>query len=124
MRFGIRAQLGLRLHAEKRTLGGVDLYSTSGDTISPEVERCAEVFADHAALALERTMYEEQLNDALSTRRTIGQATGIVMERFELNERLAFQYLVRISQQSYVKLRELAQELVEERNGSLERRRA
>jgi len=36
-----------------------------------------------------------QLRDALSTRKVIGQAIGVIMERYGMGEDRAFQYLVR-----------------------------
>ena len=54
------------------------------------------------------------LNEALETRRTIGQAIGILMERYELTEERAFAFLTRLSSHRNVKLRLVAQELVVE----------
>lgn len=113
---GITAQLGLRLYSDEETLGGLNLYSTSTDTIDADVEHAAELFAVHAALALGHARQEEHLNIALQTRKVIGQAIGIVMERFHLDEDRAFRYLLRVSQHSNTKLRDVAQELVDQRN--------
>jgi transcriptional regulator with GAF, ATPase, and Fis domain len=114
---GLRAQLGLRLYVDEATLGGLNMYSTESDTIDPEAQEIAELFASHAALALGRARREEQLNSALYTRKIIGQAIGMVMERYQLDEDRAFQYLTRVSQASNIKLREVAAELVRMRNG-------
>ena len=54
------------------------------------------------------------LNEALETRRTIGQAIGILMERYELTEERAFAFPTRLSSHRNVKLRLVAQELVVE----------
>jgi len=43
----------------------------------------------------------------------IGQAVGILMERHKLSEARAFQFLARASQTSNIKIRDLAQELVD-----------
>jgi DNA-binding response OmpR family regulator len=53
-----------------------------------------------------------QLRQALQTNRTIGTAVGIVMSRYELDPRRAFQVLVRTSQQSNRKLHDIAAEVV------------
>lgn len=110
---GVRSQLALRLYADDDTIGGLNLFSTETDSIPAEVQEAAELFATHAALALGRVRHEEDLNSALLTRKVIGQAVGIVMERYALNEERAFQYLARVSQQSNVKLRDVAAELVQ-----------
>src|SRR5690606_1122688 len=101
--------MGLRLFTEQATLGGLNLYSTQTDTIDPDVQHVAELFATHAALALGRARHVEDLNTALQTRKVIGQAIGIVMERYQLDEDRAFQFLVRVSSHSNVKLRDVAQ---------------
>lgn len=113
---GLRSQLGLRLYLEDETLGGLNLYSTSSDTVDSESRELAELFATHAAIALGRARQEDRLNQAIATRKVIGQALGIVMERYQLTEELAFQFLIRVSQTSNVKLRTVAQEIVEDTN--------
>jgi GAF domain-containing protein len=113
---GVKAQVGLQLFLEQETLGGLNLYATKSEHIDGKVRDLAELFATHAALALGRIRQEENLNSALYTRKVIGQAIGILMARYELDEDRAFQYLARVSQNSNMKLREVAVELVEETN--------
>jgi AmiR/NasT family two-component response regulator len=55
----------------------------------------------------------EQLHEALHTRTDIGIAVGIVMERYGIDRNQAFAFLVRNSNQRNVKLRALAQQLIE-----------
>jgi GAF domain-containing protein len=114
---GLRSQLGLRLYTEEKTLGGLNLYSTTRDTVDPEVGHMAQLFAAHAAMAFGRALREENLVSALATRQLIGQATGIIMERHGLDESRAFDYLTRVSSHSNVKIREVAQEIVDAANG-------
>lgn len=112
---GLRSQLGLRLYTENETVGGLNLYSTSADVISNDTELLAEMFATHAALALGRVRKETHLIKSMETRALIGQATGMVMERYNLDNRHAFDYLIRVSQSSNTKLRDVATHIVEER---------
>ena len=58
----------------------------------------------------------EALERALASRTTIGQAMGIWMHRFSLTDTQAFEYLKKVSQQSNVKLRDVARRLVEQAN--------
>lgn len=115
---GLRAQLGLRLYADEETLGGLNLYSTRAETIDPSVEHLAELFAQHAAIALGRARREDQLHSAIQTRQLIGQATGIIMERYSLDETRAFDYLIRVSSHSNTKVRDVARDLVEHFNAA------
>jgi GAF domain-containing protein len=114
---GLRSQLAVRLYLDDAgTIGGLNLYSTSSDRVSEEAEATAELFAAHAAIALSNAHERETLNQALQSRKVIGQAIGIIMERYDMNEDRAFAFLVRASSQSNIKVRDIAQELVDQRN--------
>jgi GAF domain-containing protein len=114
---GLRSQLGLRIFTDGQTLGGLNLYSTASDTVDPEATKIAQLFAAHAAIAMGRARREEQLTNALVTRKAIGQAIGILMERYRITEDRAFHFLLRASQTSNTKLRVVAQQVVTEAEG-------
>lgn len=121
VRHGVGAQLSVRLQASERLWGSLTVYAYDDaaggpGAISPSTERLTTLFATHAAVALERAHREDNLRIALTTRRLIGQALGLAMERFQLDEDLAFRYLVRLSSTANVKLRDIAQELVDDAN--------
>lgn len=116
VRRGVRSQLGLQLRSGPEVLGGLNLYSTSSDTVHPDAEVLAEPFAAHAALALANARERDHLRTALDTRRLIGQAVGLVMARYQVDEERAFQFLVRASSTGNVKLREVAADIVERSN--------
>jgi GAF domain-containing protein len=111
---GLRSQLGIALYNDEKTLGGLNMYSTTSDTIDPDVEHMAELFAGHAALALGHAVRESHLHSAMASRQVIGQAVGIIMERYSLNEGRAFDYLARVSSHGNIKVREVAQEVVDQ----------
>jgi GAF domain-containing protein len=110
---GLRSQMGLRLYNDSETLGGLNFYSTRSEGIDPEAVQLGELFAAHAAIALGRARYEHQLNESVASRQVIGTAVGIVMERYKIPEDRAFQFLVRASTTSNIKLRTIAQEVVD-----------
>ena len=56
------------------------------------------MLANHAAIALVHDTHERQFRAALATRDVIGQAKGIVMERFGVDATRAFGMLAAISQ--------------------------
>jgi AmiR/NasT family two-component response regulator len=64
-----------------------------------------------AELARER-IRSANLQNALATSRCIGMAIGIVMERYKLTDEDAFMLLVRASQRTQRKLRDIAEHLV------------
>lgn len=55
----------------------------------------------------------EQLRHAIETRDIIGQAKGMLMERFDVDAAAAFGLLTRLSQESNTRLAHVAQKLVE-----------
>jgi AmiR/NasT family two-component response regulator len=73
----------------------------------------ADLLEAHADLVLDLTQQINQLEQGLESRTVIGKAIGICIERYNINEEQAFQFLVRISQQHNVKLRDVAARLVE-----------
>ena len=110
---GLRAQVGLRLHTETHTIGGLNLYFTSSSTISEDTLAMAEVYASYVTAALGRAQAEDDMTRALGTRQLIGQATGVVMERYQLDPVDAFAFLVRAASTSETKLRDVARRVVE-----------
>ena len=73
-----------------------------------------ELFASHAAIALSGARQNRQMNEALASRDAIGQAKGLLMARHNLTGLQAFDLLVRGSQESNIKLSEVATWLVNE----------
>lgn len=109
---GLRSQLGVRLGSGRSLLGALNLYSTSSDSISADSEALAQLLAIQAGIVLGRVVSEQDLRAALHTRTLIGQATGVVMERYGLSADRGFEYLIRVSQATNVKLRDVAAEIV------------
>jgi AmiR/NasT family two-component response regulator len=75
--------------------------------------RLIELFAALAAMALAEAQRAEQLREAIASRDVIGQANGILMERFRMDGEAAFGTLVRVSQDRNQKLTAVARELAE-----------
>jgi GAF domain-containing protein len=114
---GLRSQLAVKLYLDDEgTLGGLNLYSTQSEEIHPEAEGIAELFAAHAAIALGNAREIDGLNEALNSRKAIGQAIGMMMNQYTLSEDGAFGLLVRMSSHTNVKLRDIATGMVEEAN--------
>ncbi|HEY6932022.1 MAG TPA: GAF and ANTAR domain-containing protein [Marmoricola sp.] len=109
---GVRAQAGLRLYENVKSVGALNLYSRSVGAFG-DVQTLGRLFADQAAVAISYATEVQNLHEALRTRTTIGQAVGIVMERFGLSDDRAFAFLTRLSNHRNVKLRLVAQEIVD-----------
>jgi hypothetical protein len=109
---GLRSQMAIRLFHQRHRVGALNFYSTCQDAIDPQAPMSAELFATHASLALGHAREVDDLNIALETRSLIGQAMGILMERYRISPEHAFDFLTRTSQESNTKLRDVAAELV------------
>jgi GAF domain-containing protein len=109
---GFNSVLSAELHARGRKIGALNLYGTSEATFTPEDISLAALFARQGALALGYARSEEGLREALETRTVIGQAQGVLMERFDIDADRAFATLRRYSQHHNIKLKALCHELV------------
>ncbi len=112
LQLGLRSQFALRLAVDNRTVGGLNMYSTSSDELDEETLALAPLFATHATLAIGHARQVDNLYKALDSRQVIGQAVGITMVQFGLSSDAAFRYLVRLSATSERKLRDVAAEVV------------
>jgi len=114
---GFHSVLSIHLFTDHRILGALNLYYDSHDDFTSDEVEVARVVAAHASVALAKLRSERDLWRAIDSRHLIGQAQGILMERFRLSPENSFSVLRRYSQQHNVKLHEIAAELV--RTGNL-----
>jgi GAF domain-containing protein len=114
---GIRSMLSFQLYVIGDNLGALNLYSRRAAAFDDESEYVGLLFASHAAIAMAGAQREHDLIRAASVRDVIGQAKGVLMERYKITDDRAFQLLVRVSQNANVKLVEVARYLV--RTGEL-----
>jgi GAF domain-containing protein len=113
---GIRSLLRIRLHAGGSTIGTLNLYSKTADQFDTDDQAVAHIMARHAAVAIGTARSEANLWHAADARKVIGQAQGILMERFDLDADRAFAVLVRYSQNKNIKLRIVAETLINTRS--------
>jgi response regulator NasT len=98
--------------AARPAAGAVALHRASGP-LDADDRTVAEEVALHARVALAAWDATEELERGLAARTLIGQAQGILMERFSLDADRAFQVLRRYSQDGNVKLAEVARRVVQ-----------
>lgn len=111
---GVRCTMSFRLFARDEALGVLTLYGPHPDLFNDEVVAIGEIFAQHAAVALAGAAVEEQMQRAIASRDVIGQAKGILMQRDKLTGLQAFTLLTKASQETNVKLVDVARFLVAE----------
>ena len=115
---GVRSVLAYSLSTARR--GALNLYARLPAAFGATDRAQGQLFATLARLAIDSA--EERATDktravnlaeALRTREMIGQAQGILMERERITADQAFDVLRRASQHMNVKLRQVAETLVE-----------
>jgi GAF domain-containing protein len=110
---GLCSLLSFRLFTSEDSAGVLSLYATRPSAFDHDDLMEGQVVAVHASVALATNLKERQLHQALERRTVIGQATGILIERFGLSPDQAFAVMRRVSQQHNVKVHDLAAHLVE-----------
>jgi hypothetical protein len=111
---GIGSQLAFQFRAEPHARGGLNLYSSRPGDITTETRQIGVLFANLAAVALGWSRHEQTLTEAVGSRTRIGQAVGVLMERYRLDPDRAFGFLVRTSQTGNIKLRDVAAGIVDD----------
>ncbi|MCW2623786.1 ANTAR domain-containing protein [Mycobacterium sp.] len=110
---GLLSALSLKLYTADRTAGALNLFGYEPRVWNSEAETIGMVLAAHAASAILASRESEQLQSALSTRDRIGQAKGIIMERFKIDDVRAFELLRKLSQDTNTKLIEVAHRVID-----------
>lgn len=110
---GLLSALSLKLYTADRTAGALNLFGYEPRLWNSEAETIGMVLAAHAASAILASRESEQLQSALSTRDRIGQAKGIIMERFKIDDVRAFEMLRKLSQDTNTKLVDVAHRVID-----------
>jgi GAF domain-containing protein len=112
---GILSGLSLKLYTANRTAGALNLFAFEPNAFDAADETIGTVLAAHAAAAILASREGEELQSALTTRDRIGQAKGIIMERYGVDDIRAFDMLRRLSQDSNTRLVDIAARVIDTR---------
>lgn len=112
---GLLSALSFKLYTADRTAGALNLFGREPKLWDGEAETIGTVLAAHAAAAILTSREGDQLQSALSTRDRIGQAKGIIMERYKIDDVRAFAMLRQLSQDTNTKLIDVAQRVIDTR---------
>ena len=119
VRAGFRSIMSAQLTSRGRARhAALNLYAHEPDVFTTRARTIASLYAAQASLLLHGADQAEHLQRAVESRDLIGQAKGILMERFHLTEGQAFDMLVSSSQETNVKLADVARWLTEEQRPS------
>jgi len=116
---GIRSCLALPLVADGKPVGALNLYARGVAAFGSTQVRTAENLAENASGALSLMLrlasyseLTEQLRSSLTSRAVIYQALGVIMARERCPQAKAFEILRTASQNSNLKLRDIATAIV------------
>ncbi|WP_296393792.1 GAF and ANTAR domain-containing protein [Williamsia sp.] len=109
----IGSTVSFQLYRSDSAMGALNVHSTEPQAFGAEAEEVGLAVATHAALALFSARREVQFASALASRDTIGQAKGMIMERFSIDALQAWELLRKLSQDANVAVYDLASQLIE-----------
>jgi GAF domain-containing protein len=117
---GVRSTLSLPLTVDKEAVGALNLYAKREHAFGDDEVETATLFASQAAIVLANAQaywdareLSSGLSEAMKHRAVIEQAKGVLMAAEGLDEDAAFQLLVSASQRENVKLRDIAQRIMD-----------
>jgi GAF domain-containing protein len=108
----IRTIMAFQLFIAGETMGALNVYAEEPNVFADESRNIGLVFAAHSSVAWNSARRDEQFKNALASRDVIGQAKGMIMERYGVDAVQAFELLRKLSQDSNVPLIKVATELV------------
>lgn len=109
---GVGSMLAFQLFVEDANLGALNLFSSRTDVFTDESEHVGLLVAAHAAVAFAESRTTRQLHEAVVSRDLIGQAKGILIERYKITANQAFLMLTAASNRTNTKLIDVADHLV------------
>ncbi len=112
---GYMSTVGISLEAGSRHIGSLNIYWRRPDAFNDDDVETTVLLAGHASVALAASDMRKNLEQALDSRTTIGQAEGILMQAFDIDATQAFAYMRRLSQDQNVKLVQVAETIIENR---------
>ncbi|MFJ1604579.1 GAF and ANTAR domain-containing protein [Streptomyces sp. NPDC088253] len=112
-KLGVGSMMGFLLFADDEEFGALNMYARRPGAFNEVSDTAGVLLASHAAVALASARTYTQMHSALATRHTIGEAMGILMGRYHLDEDGAFAVLRGLSQKRNTKLRLIAQHVCE-----------
>ncbi|KAA1418166.1 GAF and ANTAR domain-containing protein [Mumia zhuanghuii] len=109
---GFGSVLCFQLFTSADDYGALNMYADRVDAFDEHDQVVGVAMAAHIAVALASSRQIEQLGRSVRTRTIIGQAMGIVMERYDLDDPRAFRFLQRVSNMTNIRLLDVAEHIV------------
>ena len=116
----IRSVMAFQMWIAGETMGALNVYAETPNAFGPQTREIGLVFAAHSSVAWNAARRDEQFKKALASRDVIGQAKGMLMERYGVNAIQAFDLLAQAVAGLEHALIQIAADLVEKQQSSIE----
>lgn len=118
---GVGSSVSVPLEVVDEHVAALNIYGARPHAFGPAAIKAAEDLAVYAAIMLNNadlyygaTSRAEQMTEAMSSRAVIEQAKGVLMAGRRCDADEAFAILVKLSQQTHRKLRDVAQAIIDQ----------
>ena len=108
---GMHSVLSYRLDTHSAKTATLSFLGCKPEAFGTESQALGATLAAHASIALIADDRRHQFESALASRDVIGQAKGLLMERFNVDAVRAFEMLTKISQNSNTPVNDIARRL-------------
>lgn len=108
----VGSMMSVLVYTRTQSYGALSMYAYRGERFDCDDVALAQTLAVQLAMVVASSREIDQLETALHSRTIIGQATGLIMGRFDVDASQAFDYLRRVSSHSNRKLVDVASTIV------------
>jgi GAF domain-containing protein len=116
----IRSVLAFQVFAGDHASGALNFFAEQPRAFTDDAVELGLIFATHTAIAWGMLRRDEQFRSALGSRDDIGQAKGMLMERFDIDAVRAFELLKRLSQDTNTPLHQIAKRVTTTRDSKVD----
>lgn len=109
----VRSIMGFQLCLTGRSMGSLNIFADRPRAFGEQTRKLGSLFAMQSALVWDAARREAQFQQALASRDIIGQAKGMIMERYALDATQAFDMLRTLSHEANTALADVAARIVE-----------
>jgi transcriptional regulator with GAF, ATPase, and Fis domain len=111
---GVSSMLSFKLYTGRGTSAALNVFGKAANSFDDRDEEIGLMLATNAAVALQLANSRDQFQSALASRDIIGQANGMIMERFSVDAVRAFDLLKKLSQDSNTPVASICARLVQQ----------
>jgi GAF domain-containing protein len=120
---GVRSAMSFKLYCDGDRAATLNVYGCRTDGWDDDAETVGATLAAHAAAAIDASVWGAELHAPLASRDVVGQAKGVLMERYGLDGVGAFELLSQVSREQECGLLDLARGVIATRTEGYDERK-